>query len=414
MKRASILFVILFILLVMGISSGSLSGCGVRTETVQEKITEISLWYSLDQEHEKHELKKLVDNFNKSQDRMRVRLQYVPGEDFKKRLALSMADGTMPELSLIDSAQFQYFHAMQPFAELTDRIEELEGYIPQTMQSCMIDGKVYGLPFGFSCSILYYNKTILEYHGMEVPDTWEELLETAVALSDGEHYGFALPIVRSEESTYNFLPFLWSGGGDVHHLDSEESRKAFAFLRSLAESGAVDKRSTNLTAGDLVIQFAEGNIVMMINSSAMMDSIAEQNPELDFGVAPPPKADENADEISALGGAAVFGVACGEYEEEAITFLRYVSEKEYMQEYMCNFSFMAPRKDVLESQFIGDVRKEKVLDIARISKNRELLAEWPYISEIITDAMKQEIIGEQEETEILSEAAEKIRELEGR
>lgn len=413
MRRKRNLFVFIAVFLVLCIEMNGLTGCRSDVEPGPGPSTEITLWFWWDQEHEKRELKELIDEFHESQDQIRIQLHYVPAEDFKKRMALSMADGEMPDLALIDSADFVYLHSMQPFAELTDQLEELDAYIPQVMSSCENDGKIYGLPFGFSCSVLYYNKEIFQRNGLEVPETWEALYETAAALSNEWHYGFALPMFRAEESVFNFLPFFWSGGGELDHLESEESKRAFSFLRRLAKDGAMSRQTVNLTAGDLAVQFAEGNIVMMMNSSAMVNSVRELNPELDFGTAVPPMYDKSTSEISSLGGATVFGVTRGEHQEEAIAFLRYVSKKERMQEYISDFGFMAPRKDVLDIQFAGDEEKQRILEIAVHSGNRELSVDWPYISEIFAEVMEEEIIGEQEEEMILHDAAVKMEEIRG-
>ncbi len=413
MGRKRLFFVILMILLTLCLGIGSLAGCSIKEGALPEKVTEITLWFWWDQEHEKRELRKLVEEFHHTQDEIQVKIRYIPAEDFKKRMALSMADDSMPDLAVLDSVDFQFLHAMQPFAELTEELEEWDAYIPQMMQSCAEDGKIYALPLGFSCSVLYYNEDIFRQHTLEIPQTWDTLYETALKLSDEEHGGFALPVLRKEESVFNFLPILWSGGGDIDHLDSEESRRAFSFLRRLAESGAMSRQVVNLTAGDLAIQFAEGNIAMMMNSSAMVNSIREYNPELHFKVAVPPAIDEKEGYVSAAGGAALLGVTKGEHQEEAIAFLRFVSEKDRILKHMDGFGFMAARQDVLAQQVLDDIQKQKVLEIAKTSQNRELSVKWPYISEVFAEVVEQEIIGEQEEAEILKEAAKKMREIRG-
>ena len=98
-------------------------------------------------QNQKH-LEDLVEEFNQSQEEVEIKVSYIPDEDFKKQLALAMAENTMPDIALVDSSDFQFLHNMKPFAELTGEVSELENYLPQSLEPCTIDGKIYGQPFG--------------------------------------------------------------------------------------------------------------------------------------------------------------------------------------------------------------------------------------------------------------------------
>lgn len=397
------------VLLTFILTAGLLAGCAKEEQAVEVKKENITLWYYWSQSYNKKELAYLVDSFNRSQDEIEVTTQYVPDEDFKKRLAYSMADGKMPDLALVDSSDFQYFHAMEPFVDLTDEIKGLDEYLPEVKEACTVDGRIMGLPYGMNCAVLFYNKELLEKYQAKVPATWPELYETAVRLSKDAHCGFAMPALASEESVYCFLPLLWSMGGDVDNLDSPESREAFHYLRTLTESGAMSRQTINLTAKDLLRQFIEGNIAMMINSTTMVDSIESLNPYLDYGVSSLPTA-EGGTEMTVLGGE-VFGVTKGTHQKAAIEFLKFISNKDRMSEYMERSSYMAPRADVLENQYAENSFKRSMIGMTESARLREFSVEWPYISQVITDTMEAEIIGEKDETEILQDAADRMREI---
>ena len=82
--------------------AGGTAGCAKEEQTVKTEKEEITLWYYWSQSYDKKELANLVNGFNRIQDEIEVSTQYVPDEDFKKRLALSMADGNMPDLIVSD------------------------------------------------------------------------------------------------------------------------------------------------------------------------------------------------------------------------------------------------------------------------------------------------------------------------
>ena len=155
------------------------SGCQ-STKTVEKREkTHLILWHYWDIKKNQENLQNLVDDFNNSQNTIEIEITYVPDEDFKKQMALAMADGTTPDLAFVDSSDFQFLHNMKSFADLTDQIPEEEEYLDKAMKACTIDGKVYGLPFGVNCTGMVYNKKLLEENGCEVPTNWEEFRETA-------------------------------------------------------------------------------------------------------------------------------------------------------------------------------------------------------------------------------------------
>ena len=81
---------------------------------------------------------------------------------------------------------------------------------------------------------------------------------------------------------YEFLPILWSMGGDIHSINTVTGQHAFLFLKEMEQEGSLSLQSISLTMGDLTNQFIKGKIAMMFNSSMAIDSIREGNPDLEF------------------------------------------------------------------------------------------------------------------------------------
>ena len=266
-------------------------GCQKQEKTKITKKKQIELWHYWDIPGNQQHLEELVDQFNQSQDKIEVKVSYIPDEDFKKQLALSMSEEKMPDIALVDSSDFQFLHQMKPFADLTDEIPELQEYSEKALAPCSADGRIYGQPFGVNCTAMFYNKKILEKAGCKVPDNWEEFEEIAAKVSDKTIKGFAITALQTEESMYEFLPILWSMGGDIHRINTASGQQAFLFLRNMEQEGSLSLQSISLTMGDLTNQFIKGKIAMMFNSSMAIDSIRESNPDLEFGVAAIPCGD---------------------------------------------------------------------------------------------------------------------------
>lgn len=58
---------------------------------------------------------------------------------------------------------------------LKDQINEV--FLTTTRSDLYQDGGIYTAPYGYKTKGLIYNKTLMEEHGWEVPDTWDEFME---------------------------------------------------------------------------------------------------------------------------------------------------------------------------------------------------------------------------------------------
>ena len=386
-----------------------LFGCsGEKSMTVKSKV-KLTLWHYWDIPRNQKQLNSLINQFNESQDCIEIKTVYIPDEDFKKKLALAMAEGNTPDLALVDSSDFRFFHGMQPFVELTDQIPELSFYMEQAIEPCEIDNKIYGQPFGVNCTAMFYNKRILEAAGCTPPQNWEEFKEVVEKVSTRERNAFAIAALQTEESMYSFLPILWSMGGEVTEINGEQSRKAFQMLGEMAEEGSLSRQSISLTLSDVTNQFVKGNIAIMFNNAMQIDCIREQAPNMEFGVCPIPG---ETCQVSVLGGE-ILAVTDQENQEEAIKFLRFLADKHRMESYLDGMGLIAPRVDVMEQQFQGDEWKEVFMKILPSARLREMSEEWPQISLEISSALSQVIAGDEEIESLLENAEiniEKIRE----
>lgn len=380
-------------------------GCTKEEIPLTPVKTELVIWHYWDVKENKKQLDNLVEAFNASQDSIEAELQFVPSEDFKKQLALSMADDKMPDLALVDSSDFQYFYAMQPFVDLTDEVAELKHYIPAVLEPCKVGERIYGQPFGVNCPALFYNKKIFREAGVDVPENWIEFYQAALKTTGNNKYGVALTALQSEQSLYEFLPILWGMGADVDRLDSPAGKNAFDLLTRLTSCGAMSRDCINLTMNDLMSQFADENIAMVFQSSSIIDDLREHNPDLEFGIAELPYA---GDPVTVAGGE-VFAVTKGQKQDEAIVFLNYIADKDRMTAYMDAFGLLAPRQDVMDTQYTDDPMKHKFIELFKTARYREVSADWPLISGIVAGAMRQSIIGEKRNEEIIREAADEVR-----
>ena len=71
-------------------------------------------------------------------------------------------------------------------------------------------------------------------------------------------------------------------GSQGEEITEENSKKAFLLLDQMEKEGSLSLQSISLTMGDLTNQFLKGKIGIMFNSSMAIDSIREENPDLEY------------------------------------------------------------------------------------------------------------------------------------
>lgn len=379
-------------------------GCQKKEKAKVIKKKQLELWHYWDIPGNQQHLEELVEQFNESQDEIEIKVSYIPDEDFKKQLALAMSEEKMPDIALVDSSDFQFLYQMKPFADLTDEISELQDYSKKALEPCSVNGRIYGQPFGVNCTGMFYNKKILEKAGCRVPKNWQEFKEVAAKISNDSVKGFAITALQTEESMYEFLPILWSVGGDIHSINTADSKSAFLLLKNMKQEGSLSLQSISLTMGDLTNQFIKGKIAMMFNSSMAIDSIRDGNKELEFGVTAIPCGD---DPVTVAGGE-ILAVADNKNKQESIKFLKFLADKKRMRGYIDEFGFLAPRQDIMKQQFKDDKEKHTFIKLYQNARTREKSKEWPKISLTLSDTLREILVDEKNLQKLLDESAEKI------
>lgn len=367
-----------------------LEGCRSTQAEVKPEKTELELWYYWDVSDARQCLETLVEKFNSENEKLEIRLKYVPDEDFKKTLALAVADGTMPDLAIVDSADVQYYSSMGTLKDLTDCVDE-EEYLEWALAGCRNeDGRYVGLPLGLNCLTFYYNTDILERANVKPPETLDEFLKAAKQVSSDSVYGCAFPSLQSAESIYCFLPVLWAMGGSMENLASEESARAFDFIHQLAADGSMSLSSVNMTLTDITREFANEKLAMIFAMSGSEKLIQEINPDIHFQVAELPNGKPP---VSVIGGETLI-VTSQTHAEEAEEFVRFMAEPEQIRKYLCGGGYLSPRKDVLEWQVSQDYSKQKYLTYLQNARSREFSPYWPSASLLIADVINQMILQE--------------------
>jgi len=370
--------------------------CAVLATAAFAQKKTVTVWNYWENQIQQKTLAQVCADFNASQAGIQVVTKYIPFADFKKQLSIGAAAAVLPDIAIIDNPDHASYSAMGIFADITDKLSgwpDLKQYFEGPLNSCRLNGRLYGIPFGSNTLALYYNEDMLKAAGVKPPKNWDELKSVSLKLTKGNVHGFAISSVQNEEGTFGFLCFLWGSGNTSFQIDNPNGIKALTLMKDLVAGGAMPKEAMNWTQGDVMNQFISGNLAMMVNGPWQIPTMRQQAPNLKWNVALLPVGNKPASDL----GGENFAVVKGNNVDAAVTFLKFVASPAEMKTYINSFGYIASRKDVAAVQFTSDplndpINKVFVQQLAS-AQPRGPHPRWPEISDAISLAFNEVMTG---------------------
>ena len=290
-------------------------------------------------------LQEIVDDYNKSQDEVKVKLTSVP--DAGTVLKTRIANGEAPDVINIypQNADFKGWAADGQFVDLTDESDILGNLNEGAAEAYAVDSKIYNVPLTTNVSGIYYNKDAFDKLGIEVPKSLAEFQDIVKKIKDDGQTPFAEAL--GDPWTVNgFAQLAWiqSAGSpqaandylrfsDKGAIKSDEvTKNVAAYLDLLAGNG--QSNSDGALYADTVAVFAEGKALMMANGSWALTVIKQQEPDFEVGFFPMPGLTADAP-VMTVGAAdmAVSISADSKNVDASKDFVKYLSSTEAMQKY---------------------------------------------------------------------------------
>ena len=201
--------------------------------------------------------------------------------------------------------------------------------------------ETYMIPYGFYEKALYYRKDWFEEAGIEVPETWEEMVDAAIALTDAENnrYGYSF---RGGAGGFSYLDYIITSnigseglasliynvftGEDSTIYSTPEALEAAELYKKLYEEGSpTDSIAWGFT--EMVQGFVGGTTAMLVQDPEVITTCKESMEEGTWGVAPIPKGTSGEGLIPT--GFAGWGITSyTEHADLAAELVLFLSEEE--------------------------------------------------------------------------------------
>jgi multiple sugar transport system substrate-binding protein len=236
-----------------------------------------------------------------------------------------IAGGTMADVFVPGSWNYNAMANDGVLEDLTPLIESdpdlaLEDFHPVTVEAVtsLRDGQVVGLPMGFNIQSLWYNRDMFDAAGLAYPPsdgdyTWDDVRDWATLLTlDGDgntpaaadfdparidQWGFYNHFVWPWGNGYD--PILFAFGGSAMtlpdrqscNLEHPDSVRAWQFIQDLMWTDHSTMKPDAHAEQVGFLRWVGGQVAMQQGSFEQAKLVEDQNPGLNYDIAPLPRGD---------------------------------------------------------------------------------------------------------------------------
>ena len=277
-------------------SSGSAASGDDSTPKEPVTVTFWNNWSGPDGEL----LRSLVDEYNKTNtEGITIAMDIMEYMTLNEKMATAIASDTNPNMHLgMASGQYAMDKVYLPIDDIWEKTQiKKEDFVPEIIESCYYDGKLYGIPFQVSSMFLYWNKDLFRKAGLD-PDkgleTWDDMITASAAIDalGGNYIGGGMNVTDFQ----GFSSLILSYGGNVIADENNDGNYRCVltdpkYIEGNRQSLEYMKRYTTetniLKSGNLEEGYGSGVVGMLIGGAWETANAKDNN--IDYGLSLLPK-----------------------------------------------------------------------------------------------------------------------------
>ena len=319
------------------------TGCG-GSSSEGEKSEGLAFWaYEPQSLDDKKAFEELISSFTEETG-IKVKVSFIPKDSFNTKLNSALANGKGPDVSYLDQPRMAEFGSDGTLVDLTEKIQASETvsediFFPSAYDTCVLDGKAYGVPLTITTSVVLYNKSLVSENNL--PKDWDDMLQIAKEVSANPTKAAFGGVGTGGYASWYFQAFLCSAGGNYTNEDQTQLTfndangvAACQFLVDLYKYSPEEVRNSNSA-------FGNGNVAFSLGGGSDIDSLQTNFPDLDFGAMLIPPKEEGGTSYSNIGGENLVVYSASEKQDDAFKFVEFLSRNENSEkvaQYTGNFS----------------------------------------------------------------------------
>ena len=243
--------------------------------------------------------------------------------------------------AVTDPMNYALRGAVRDLAEFSDFSSVASRFTESALTPYTYEGHVYALPETQTFPVLFYRTDILSELGLEVPETWDDVIDMLGVLQRN-NMSFALPAYASSSTVLDmtsFATFLYQNGGDFFTedktaaaVDSEEGVEAFEQYLNYYTAYSLPHTY------DFVTRFRMGEFPIGIADYSVYNTLSVSAPEIaglwKIAVVPGTRQEDGSvDHTAASTGTCTMMLSSAKDPEAAWSFLKWWSEADTQVSY---------------------------------------------------------------------------------
>jgi len=351
--------------------AGTLVACGQtekEADTSGRTPLTIATWAN---ETEAKEFEDIIASLNENQDQYELTQMVIPS-DYYTKIQTMIAGGQAPDLMWLAQEYISAYATNNAIVDLTEGLAaqnqiDMDDFLEGSLNTAMYQGNTYGLPWIGQPFVVYYNKTMFEEQGIDLPTldwTWNDFKETAKSLTGDDVFGFG--------TTGNppLAVFAWGEGGELIDvdrqvlLDSEATVRGLEVANSIINDPEVTMPHAEIQSMGTEQAFLNGAIGMMVGGANddVERKVEEAGSEFEVGMAIMPSGSEQHVTFNWTASTVISSQTAN--EEVAMQALLDLTEA------MFDWKVPAPVKSKIEN--ITEINPSKAYAIDTILKSAEI------------------------------------------
>lgn len=382
-----------------------LTGCGGDSSSESESDG-LSFWaYEPQSLEDKKDFENLIAKFTEDTN-IKVKVSFIPKDSFNTKLNSALANGKGPDVSYLDQPRMAEFGSDGTLVDLTDKVKSSETvsedmFFSSAYDTCILDGKTYGVPLTITTSVFLYNKSLVNENNL--PKDWDDMVKIAKEVAANPTKAAFDGIGTGGYSSWYFQAFLCSAGGNFTNEDmtqlifnDDNGVAACQFLVDMYKYSPEEIRNSTSA-------FGNGNVAFTLGGGSDIDSLQTNFPDLKFGAMLIPAKEEGGTSCSNIGGENLVIYSASKKQDEAFKFVEYLSKTESgekISKYTGNFSAI---KSLAKTD---NPLKEVVLEQLNTAVARPQLNGWLEVNDNYLASALEKILNGGDIQKNLDEAAD--------
>ena len=259
-------------------------------------------------------LKSMVDDTFTPESGIKVNVEIVDPSALLNAVLAGRGPNVVLSVGADQPVNYALRNAAEDITQFEGWEEVLSHYSESSYEQYRLDEHIYAVPETQTFNVMFYRKDVLEELGIEVPQTWDDLIE-AFPTIQGSNLSVGIPTAAGSSSTTTastnvmsnvpdlsmYFSLLYQYGGDMYNeegtkttVDNEAGIKAFDdYIRYFNDYGLP-------TVYDAVSRFRSGEMPIIISAYSTYNTLMVSAPEIrglwDFTLIPgTERTDENGE-----------------------------------------------------------------------------------------------------------------------